>query len=326
MDWRPGLAPVFPQLSESLQVPVGSADEVSSFLVGEIQKIAAPESTGLLLSGGIDSAIIAALLPEGSHTFTIRFVADGAIDEVSAAREYAERMKLVHHVIDVTWDDHISLGDELMQAKKAPLHAVEVGLCKAARTATDLGIKTLLTGNGADSTFGGMDKLLSVDWSFDAFVDRYTFINPATVLINPVDITGTYEPYRIGKNGIDYIRFLKSVHGLGIVQAFDNALTVGGCTMIQPYEQLKLDGTLDLKRIRAGESKYILRKVFVDLYPNMNAPEKIPFARPMEQWLADWCGPTRKEFMSNLDMQSFTGDQRWLLFCLERFMNLMDAQ
>ena len=37
-------------------------------------------------------------------------------------------------------------------------------------------------GNGADSTFGGMDKLLSRDWDYEAFVQRYTFIDPAAVL------------------------------------------------------------------------------------------------------------------------------------------------
>ena len=80
---------------------------------------------------------------------------------------------------------------------------------------------------------------------------------------------------------------------------------------------------LDLVRIRRGEPKYMLTEVFDQLFPSMHAPAKVPFARPMEQWLAAWPGPKRPEFLPALDVAQFTGEQRWLLYCLDRFMTTL---
>ena len=59
-------------------------------------------------------------------------------------------------------------------------------------------------------------------------------------------------------------------------------------------------------------------------YPGIPVPEKVPMPRPVDQYFADWRGPIRPEFLSNLDMNQFTGNQKWLLYCLERFLNLYD--
>ena len=45
--------------------------------------------------------------------------------------------------------------------------------------------------------------------------------------------------------------------------------------------------------------------------------------RPVEQWLNSWDGPKRKEF-KNIDINTFSGDQKWMIFCLEYFLNLLD--
>ena len=55
--------------------------------------------------------------------------------------------------------------------------------------------------------------------------------------------------------------FLKVVHGLGIIQMFDNAIEMAGCTTIAPYEDLTLGIPLDIQRIRSGNTKYILRRM-----------------------------------------------------------------
>ena len=43
--------------------------------------------------------------------------------------------------------------------------------------------------------------------------------------------------------------------------------------------------------------------------------------RPVDTYFADWSGPTRPEFKRNLDMSKFTGNQKWQMWCLERFLN-----
>jgi asparagine synthetase B (glutamine-hydrolysing) len=320
LSWKDGVKPVLPKLSKKDQKGVASAEEVIDHFTTQLQ---IDKTTGILLSAGIDSAILASFLPAGTRAYTIRFIAEGAIDESKGASVFAEKMNLAHTTVDVFWDDYLKFSDVLMKHKKSPLHAIEVALYKAALTAKQDGIDQLIVGNGADSTFGGMDKLLSKDWSYEEFKKRYTFVEPSEVLKNFEDVDQVYKPYK-KNDGIDVSPFLKTVHGIGIVQTFNNAIEAAGCRVITPYESLFFNAPLDMERIRNGESKYILRKVFASLFPNYSIPEKIPFARPMDQWLASWEGPKRFEFLDDLDMSKFTGDQKWIIYILERFMNLFD--
>lgn len=322
LEWIPGVAPRLPRLADDAQTSVGTVDEILAALKQSIARIDDPQATGIFLSGGIDSAILAALLPKGTRAYTIDFEADAKSNEVERAQRYADAYGLDLSVVKVTWDDYIRFEPGLMAQKKAPLHAVEVALHKAALQAHRDGISHVLVGNGADSTFGGMDKLLSRDWTYDDFVARYTFIQPGPVLKTPVDIHPVYEPYRRG-NDIDTIGFLKKVHGFGIIQAFQNAVENTGVDLVEPYEELQLKGALDLARIRRGEPKYLLTELFARLYPQIPAPAKVPFARPMDQWLATYAGPIQPEFAAPLPMQGFSGDQKYLIRCLDQFAGML---
>ncbi|MDP2035965.1 MAG: asparagine synthase C-terminal domain-containing protein [Ignavibacteria bacterium] len=321
LSWKDGISPIFPKLSKKDQTGVASAEEVINVFRNQLR---ITKNTGILLSAGIDSAILASFLPAGTKAYTIRFIAEGAVDESEGAAVFADKMSLSHTVVDVFWEDYLKYSDILMKRKKSPLHAIEVALYKAALTAKQDGIDQLIVGNGADSTFGGMDKLLSKDWTYEEFKKRYTFVEPSDVLKDFEDIDEVYRPYK-KEAGIEVSAFLKTVHGIGIVQTFNNAIEAAGCKVLTPYESLFLDAHLDIERIRNGESKYILRKVFENGFPNYSIPEKIPFARPMDQWLSNWEGPSRPEFLDNIDIKKFTGDQKWIIYCLERFMNLFDG-
>ena len=323
-SWKPGLTPEFPKVSHGRQTKVKKSDEILKFLNNRLSSFSG-RTTGILLSGGIDSAILAAMLPKGVRAYTIKFCADGAIDESETAQIYTKTCGLDLKVIEVTYEDYLEFMDVLLKRKKSPLHAIEAGLYKAALKAKEDGVETLIVGNGADSTFGGMDKLLSKDWTFDEFIDRYTFVDPKLVVKNPVSMRNVYEKYREG-DGINVQKFLKICHGLGIIQTFENAIHAAGCEVFAPYEDLVLDEPLDIQAIRNGNTKYLLRKVFNEVYSGLDIPDKIPFARPMKQWMQDWEGPTRKEVLDDLDMEQFTGEQKWLIFCLERFMEVFEFE
>ncbi|OSB17326.1 hypothetical protein B2H94_11905 [Clostridium sporogenes] len=320
--WSESWKQVYPKLEKNDQVSVKNSNEVNKFLNDYLLNIV-DSNTAIFLSGGIDSAILASYLPKNMKAYTIKFSANGAIDESIIANKYAEKYKLNHKVIQVTWDDYKKYMPMLMKNKKAPLHPVEVALYKASMEAKKDGVTKIILGNGADSTFGGMDKLLSEDWSFDSFVKRYNFIDPYQVLKEAKSILNVYEEYRKKNNEIDYISFLKYTHGLGIVQAFANAIEFAGCTIIEPFEHLKLTVPLDFNRIRNNEPKYILYELFREKYPYMEQPRKIPFTRPMDRWLKDWNGPNRKEFLHGC-IDKMTGDQKYLIYSLEMFLNLID--
>ncbi|MBW8002728.1 MAG: asparagine synthase [Planctomycetes bacterium] len=323
IKWRENIVPTFPKVGQQSQICVSDAAGILAALRDVMEENCKDDQVGILLSSGIDSAILAALMPSGCKAYTIQFAAENAIDESDIAKDYSQRCGLEHHIVQVRWEDYLENMDTLMFNKNSPLHPVEVALYKAACKAKADGVQTLVIGNGADSTFGGMDKLLSKDWTFDEFVKRYTFVEPDLVLKEAVSMVPSYEEYKID-DGIDVIKFLKFLHGTGIIQAFDNAIGLAGCKTIEPFEQLFLDAPLDLDRIRNGESKYLLREVFKELYPDMDIPEKIAFSRPMDQWLKDWTGPNRNEFKDDIDIGQFSGDQKFIIYCLEHFLNCFD--
>jgi hypothetical protein len=321
-SWIGAYRPDRSSLVPDVQVPVATSEAIEDALRSRLSGVN-PKTTGLLLSGGIDSAILARLVPSGLRAYTIRFDVPGAIDESAMAARFTRAAGLDHRIVTVTWGDYEAAVDLLMIAKRAPLHAVEVGLYKAALAAAADGIETLIVGNGADSTFGGLDRLLSRDWTLESFAARYTFVHPGAALRDPQDVADVFTPWARAER-FDTAGFLKVIHGEGVTQAFLNAIGSGGCQMRAPYEDLVLDGELDLARIRGGESKYLLRDVFRRLYPGLELPTKIGFARPMDRWLAAWNGPTRAEFRKDLDVSRLSGEQRWLVWALDRFLALLE--
>ena len=56
----------------------------------------------------------------------------------------------------------------------------------------------------------------------------------------------------------------------------------------------------------------------------MEVPEKLPMSRPADTWMKDWEGPHREEFLPGC-IEGLTGEQKLLLFSLERFMDLMEV-
>jgi len=323
--WKPGIMSTLPAVSEHEFYGVRTASEILDRLRGIVNEIVSTHDVGILLSSGIDSAIIAALLPPTAKAYTVRFVAAWDTDESLGAAQTAQELGLEHRVVSVTWDDYTQHMDHLMMKKRSPLHPAEVGLYMAASAAFREGVNVLFVGNGADSTFGGLDKLLAHDWSFDGFIERYSFLDPKSVVRKPKSMRALFEPYRRGE-GIDVLGFLKTVHGLGIIQMFENAIQAAGCQMVAPFERLILDGPLDIERIRRGEPKYLIQEVFKMLFADAPVRVKIPFARPMDYWLAEWEGPLREEFLADLDVTRLSGDQKWLIYCLERYLDLIQSR
>src|SRR4051812_24840143 len=79
--WAPGVTPAFPNRSAQGKVKVKTAAEVLDGLRESMRESGQKPGLGVLLSAGMDSAIIAALLPRGTRAYTVRFVATDAIDE-----------------------------------------------------------------------------------------------------------------------------------------------------------------------------------------------------------------------------------------------------
>jgi len=299
---------------------VDSAADISRGLLKQFSSM--DKNTGILLSGGMDSACLAAYMPRGSHAYTFRFEGGRyAADELERARKFAELNDLQLHYVDIGWDEVNECLPALMAKKGAPVHSIEPQIYLAARQAQADGVRKMVIGDAADYVFYGMDGLLAKDWDFDEFVKRSIYINPQDVLVNPADVHYLYERYRRGK-GIDFIGFYDKVVTEESYGSYENAFATAGMAFIDPYENFHLAQPLDLQRTRRGDSKYFIRELFRSKYPQIALPEKSPMPRPVDKYFEKWQGPTRKEFKQNIDINQYSGNQKWLLWCLEMFLSM----
>lgn len=282
------------------------------------------ERLGIMLSGGMDSASLASYM-DGCDGYTFRFLGgELQAEELKRAEYYAKIYHLNLHYVDIDWNTVTENLYPVMKAKGAPVHSIEPQLYQAALQAKGDGIERLIIGNGADYIFGGMDQLLSEDWTVDAFIKRYIFTNPQDVLKDPEDVSYLFERYRCDGERIDFLKFMDEVALIESYSSYWNAFNAAGMPYIDPYDKLRMLGDLDLYRVRNGEPKYLIRDLFAMKYPGCSIPDKIPMPRPVDLYFEEWTGPKRKEFREDIDMKTLTGNQKWQLYCLEEFLNLYE--
>jgi hypothetical protein len=307
-------------------IPISSPEDIDRAVQQQIDKLYEKYSSlGILLSGGMDSSILASYLKPGSHAYT--FTAAGTsifnADEKRASY-YCHKHDLQHHFVDISFDDYKEFTPVVMKSKCSPVHSIEPQIFKAATLAKKDGVELLIIGDGADYVFGGMDKLLSKDWKYDDFVKRYISLDPDLVLTNPVYVYEPFEKYRIGEDDIDFLGFMNDLCTNESYSSYMNALNTAGMPYCDPYEQMVMRDPLDLSRVRNGESKYLIRALYAIKYPELPVPDKIPMPRPVDMIFKDWEGPKRPEFRNDIPISELTGNQKWQLWCAEQFLNMLE--
>ena len=228
------------------RILVNSAAEIGQAINAQLDLLKQKyQKIGILLSGGMDSAILASYLP-GCDAYTFRF-----------------------------------MNGQFQSEAKAD------------------GVDLMIIGDASDYVFGGMDQLLSKDWKFDEFMKRCIYVEPEEALVNPVSVQYLFERYRRGDN-IDFMKF----YNISITEesygSYANAFETADLPYYDPYELLKMAEPLDLRRIRSGESKYLIRELFSMRYPDIPVPEKLPMPRPVDEYFKNWAGPKRPEFRWNV--------------------------
>ncbi len=308
------------------RLPVKNSDELIAALRQKMADACADGRAVLALSGGIDSALLARFAPQGTKAMTFRCVIPGKklIDESTQASHWAKLNGLKHEVLDLTWENVEKASAALMKHKGAPIHSIEAQIYCAAQRAAEAGYSKFIFGENADIIYGGMDGLLAKDWLFSEFVERYAYIMPYRVLKDPKLIL---EPFiEFEKDGhIDGHEFINKYFRQEALGTYNNACQTAGLQFVGPYSETYLAAPLDKERIRRGESKYVIREAFAKLYPGENLPPKIPMPRPTDEWFAAWGGPVRPEFWPHCT-DNMTGDQKWMVWCLERYLDLLEKK
>lgn len=301
------------------RIPVNTEAELDEALRERIQAVLKEGTVGLMLSSGMDSAILASYLPKGTQTYTLRCKAETGIDETERARYYAEVNELKHSVVDIYWEDFQRDALPLMKQKGYPIHSIEVQIYKAAQQARRDGIETLIFGETADIIYGGHSKLLSRDWNVTEFKERFSFVDTRKVLRQPMDIAEPVLPY-VQENGmVDVFRFLNEFEYGVSLGFYENACRLAGVRLFAPYSFTRLGHPLDYERVRKGESKYLIRELFRQIYPGVSVPDKTPLPRPMTEWLNNWNGPFHPEINPEY-ISELTGDQKWYVYALNEFL------
>lgn len=322
-DFKEGLKHrTYKQHSDLDKKFVNSASDIDCYLKNLFTQLR-KKKMGILLSGGMDSAILASYM-SGCDAYTFRFLNGFQIDELRRAESFAIKYGLKLHYVDISWGVVERNVDILMTHKNAPVHSIEPQIFEAARIAKKDGIEVMIIGDAADYVFYGMDGLLSKDWSFEEFYERCIYIDPKDVLNDYSDMHYVFEKYR-KDDGIDFLGMYDSIITDESYASYDNAFCSAKLDYCDPYELLKMASPIDLARVRKGESKYLIRELFKMRYPEFSVPEKNPMPRPVDLYFQNWAGPTRPEFKKSINISKYNGNQKWLLWVLERFLNLIDS-
>lgn len=211
---------------------------------------------GVLLSGGLDSSLTSSiasrLLKEKGktlHSFSIGL--DENAPDAKAARKVAEFLGTQHHEIHFTIEQGIEILDKLIWH----LETYDITSIRAStpmyflsKAITDMGIKVVLSGEGADEIFGGY---------------LYFRNAPSTEDFQKETIERVQKLFTA-----DLLRADKSTmaHGLEARVPFLDKAFLDVAMLIKPLE--KQPKTYD------GKEKYILRKAF-DTPDNPYLPDEV---------------------------------------------------
>ncbi|HEX8053494.1 MAG TPA: asparagine synthase (glutamine-hydrolyzing), partial [Thermoleophilaceae bacterium] len=117
---------------------------------------------GVMLSGGLDSSLITALMAEANRgpvkTFSIGFAEDAGANELGDARRVAQRLGTEHHELETSAFDHPELLDEALWHLEEPVADLSfLAFLLLSRLARE-SVTVALSGQGADELLGGYRK------------------------------------------------------------------------------------------------------------------------------------------------------------------------
>jgi len=117
---------------------------------------------GVLLSGGVDSALVAQAAarraPYRMKGFTVGFHGAEREDEVADAAETAAVLGLEHHVVRIGWDDFLRDLRECVRIVEEPLATTSLLPMHHLSRLAASHVKVVLSGQGADEPLGGYGR------------------------------------------------------------------------------------------------------------------------------------------------------------------------
>jgi asparagine synthase (glutamine-hydrolysing) len=192
---------------------------------------------GILLSGGIDSAMVAAVAQNNYSdklkAFTIGFEGDHQEDEIVDAAETADLLGLEHYFRKITFTDFLSTIKECTRIVEEPLATTSMIPMYFLSELASEKVEVVLTGQGADEPLGGYAR-----YKLELVRDRIppVFRNAIIPIANAVGITNE--------------RALRGANSLGIKNEIERFLSVYQIFSVDEISNLiSVDDKQSIKKI-----------------------------------------------------------------------------
>jgi len=129
-------------------------DEIDRLLKNSIQKrLQSKVEIGSLLSGGIDSSLIATLMPKGVKTYSIGYDGYENYDERKWARLVAKNIRSNHTEVSMNKEEFFNNIDKVIKAMDEPI--ADSAYIPAFHLAGNIPLKVVMSGEGSDELFLG---------------------------------------------------------------------------------------------------------------------------------------------------------------------------
>jgi asparagine synthase (glutamine-hydrolysing) len=290
---------------------------------------AGDEEVGVLISGGIDSSIVAIKLAEyvdkPIKTFSVKY--SGSFDESEFAKQVVKKIGSLHTTVEIPGLDFDEL-DQIIQYMDEP-HADSSDfpqhlLCKEAARS----VKAVCGGDGADELFYGYRW-----YDSSMFDDRLTLshvanrVNSVCVFDSDMreQLMGGFQAIEnnlseeieaiYGANSLKGVSYFDLNHHLPgqILAKVDRASMMHGLEVRSPFLRrsiVEMAFSLPIEeKLRRGSNKWILRKI-LSKYMGTDFAErkKQGFGAPIDEWLR--APQSRDRVWSTLDKSAALGN--WL--------------
>lgn len=277
--------------------------------------------TGIFLSGGIDSVIMASYCPRGMYAFTVRYPEYREVDEADRAKFFADKFGLKLIVVDVTFDDVLRIHDKLSVFKKRPLSSIEIGLFAMCEEAKKRGLKNIITGMGGDGLCGGFFNLLSKKWTNDEFVKRFTYLEPSIVLKKYDNCLEFFEKH-FGEPYFDMMGFLDDVEDSYTLSYFLSSIEFFNLKLVAPYENCVRNFPINVEDLLNGNEKPVLRQLYKKRTNEEFVGRKYPMPRPTKIWQEKYGKIMNDEFYDDAYQRCSNPEQKWIVYTCDRFISL----
>mgnify|MGYP001766491344 CR=1 FL=1 len=129
------------------------------------RQLMADVEIGVMLSGGVDSALVAAraqaFFEKPLKAFTVGFAEQALEDEIADAAETAGLLGMDHHVVRISDDDFFSTLEECVRIVEEPIATTSLIPMYFLSKLAASHVKVVLTGQGADEPLGGYRRYQS---------------------------------------------------------------------------------------------------------------------------------------------------------------------